>query len=509
MVNAKRMTAALAGTGVVLALGLAPASPSSAAAHTATDGCLPSVPETDPLEPGPVEICYTLFQPAGASADAPVPMVLHSHGWGGSRNRETSSFQGLLDAGFGVLSFDQRGFGESGGKAHVEDPAFEGEDVINVVDFVAGLDWVRQEAVGDPVLGAIGGSYGGGYQFVGAFTEMMQTGSTRFDALVPEITWWSLTESLAPSDVVRTTWVSALYAAGADAHTSTVHQGFAEGAATGNWPEQMQEFFRDNGPEWHVQQGRRLDIPVLLRQGASDNLFPLDQALTNYDEALTAEARAQSILVGYNGGHALPNTMPPGYATAGDACSGALGGAAVQGWGDLQRQFLAENLQGATPTLTGHGLYHLMTAEGDCLTVDSVQADQSYPLPDLSTTSGAGAPQAVKIADGPITVAGTPYLDAVVTALGVDSRAFFALSVGTSPGDARVIQNNVLPHRETELNTPQQRSIELPSVAAGVPAGQSLFLTVSPVSDMFAGHGSRTPGAMTLEDVTVRVPVVE
>jgi ABC-2 type transport system ATP-binding protein len=508
-----RPLALLASAATTLTLGLSLAvttAPASVAAeHTATDGCLPSVDETDPLEPGPVEICYTLFQPAGASAGSPVPMVLHSHGWGGSRNSAPDSFQGLLDAGFGVLSFDQRGFGESGGKAHVEDPAFEGEDVINVVDFVASLDWVRQEAANDPVLGAIGGSYGGGYQFVGAFTELMQTGSTRFDALVPEITWFSLNESLAPQQVVRTAWASALYGAGADAHTSTVHAGFAEGAATGNWPESMEEFLRDNGPAFHVEQGRRLDIPVLLRQGASDNLFPLDQAIKNYDRALTDSARSRSILVGYNGGHALPSAMPPGYATAGDACSGTLGGAAVQGWDDLQRQFLAENLQGAAPALTGHGQYHLTTADGACLTVDSIDPTRSFGLPDIATTAGAGAPQAVKIADGPLTVAGTPYVDATVTALGADSRAFFALSVGTSPADARVVQNNVLPHRETSLNTPEERTIELPSVAADVPAGQSLFLTVSPVSDMFGGHGSRTPGAMTLADVTVRVPVVQ
>jgi ABC-2 type transport system ATP-binding protein len=500
-----RVLALLAGAG--LALGLL-AAPVTAAEPTVTDGCIPSVDETDPLEPGPVQICFTLFRPAEASADNPVPMVLHSHGWGGSRTRTAESFQGLLDAGFGVLSFDQRGFGESGGKAHVEDPAFEGEDVIRVVDYVTGLDWVSKQAPGDPVLGAIGGSYGGGYQFVGAFTELMQTGSTRFDALVPEITWWSLSESLAPSKVVRTEWVSALYAAGADAHTTTVHEGFAEGAATGNWPEAMEEFFRNNGPEWHVQHGRRLDIPVLLRQGISDNLFPLDQAIDNYDRALTPEARARSILVGYNGGHTLPSVVPPGYATAGDACSGTLGGAGVQDWEDLQRRFLAENLLGAAPTLTGHGRYHLMTADGECLHLDSVEPTKTFGLPDISTTTAAGAPQAVKITDGPVTVAGTPYLDATVTGLGLDSRAFFALSVGTSAADARIIQNNVLPHRETD-ETPHTRTIELPSVAAEVPRGQSLFLTVSPVSDMFGGHGSRTPGTMTLQDVRVRVPVVE
>ena len=500
-----RLLALLAGAALLLA---ALAVPSTAAEHTVTDRCIPTVPETDPLAPGPVDICLTLFKPASASAADPVPMVLHSHGWGGSRERAASAFQGLLDAGFGVISFDQRGFGESGGKAHIQDPAFEGEDVINVIDLAASQDWVRLEGPGDPVLGAMGGSYGGGFQLVGAFTEIMQTGTTRFDALTPEITWFSIDGSLAPREVVRTAWASALYAAGMDAHTSTVHAGFAEGAATGNWPQALDEFLRDNDPQFHVEHGRRLDIPVLFRQGVSDNLFPLDQALKNYDRALTDQARSNSILVGYNGGHALPSVTPPGYATAGDACSGTLGGPGVDDFGQLRLRFFAETLQGAQRTLTGHGLYHLTTADGRCLTVDSVAPTASHALPDITTTAGAGVPQAVEVADGPLTVAGTPYVDATVTALGLDSRAFFGLTVGTSPADARVVQNNVLPHREESPNLGAQRTIELPSVAVEVPPGQSLFLTVSPVSDMFGGHGSRTPSGMVLEDVTVRVPVV-
>jgi pimeloyl-ACP methyl ester carboxylesterase len=500
----------LSATALASALVAGPATaPSTAAEATATDVCIPSVPETDPLEPGPVDICMTVFKPASASAADPVPMVLHSHGWGGSRERTPASFQDLLDAGFGVISFDQRGFGESGGKAHVEDPAFEGQDVINVVDYVAGLDWVQHQSPNDPVLGAIGGSYGGGYQFVGAFTEMMQTGTTRFDTLVPEITWYSLNESLAPDDVVRTAWVSALYAAGADAHTSTVHQGFAEGVATGNWPASMDEFFADNGPAFHVAAGRRLDIPVLFRQGISDNLFPLDQGLKNYDRALTPQARSNSILVGYNGGHALPEAVPPGYAVDGDACSGTLGGPSVTDFNSLRLQFLEENLMGAPRELHGQGLYHLMTADGGCLTVDSVQPDTSYDLGRIVTPTGAGAPQAVKIADGPITVAGMSHLDALMGSTGDESRAFFGLSVGTSPDDAKVVQNNVLPHREPSPTDGTQRTIDLPAVAVEVPAGKSLFLTVSPVSDMFGGHGSRTPGEMTLDNTVVHLPVVQ
>ena len=486
----------------VAAVALTPPAAASAD-HPAPDRvCVASVPETDPLEPGPVSICVSVFKPAAASRDHKVPVLLHSHGWGGSRTSAPGSFQRYLDAGFGVVSIDQRGFGESGGKAHVEDPAFEGEDVIRVIDHVATLDWVRRNGPNDPVLGAIGGSYGGGFQFVGAFTEIAKTGRTRFDALAPQITWHSLNDSLAPREVVRTTWVTALYAAGLDAHTSTLHAGYAEGLLTGDWPATMDAFFRDNGPAHHAAAGRRLDVPVLLRQGISDNLFPLDQAIDNFDRALTPRARANSLLVGYNGGHALPSTLPLGYAVTGDACSARQGG-----YDDLELRFLQENLQGAPRTTAGHGRYQLMTAEGGCVTVDSVAPTTTVALPDVVTTAGVGLPQAIKIADGPLTVAGSPTLDAVVSTLGLDSRAFFALSVGTSPLDAKVIQNNVLPHREKGLGPGVRRTIELPAVAASIPPGQSLFLTVTPLSDMFVLHGSRTPSVMVLRDVAVRLPV--
>ena len=133
-------------------------------AATVTNACLESVPEPDTTEP--VQICYSLFQPAGASATRPVPLVFQSHGWGGSRWTTAEEAQRFTDAGYGVLSFDQRGFGESGGKAHVENPDFEGHDVRALVELVSELPWVVQDRPGDPRIGAIGGSYGGGYQFL-------------------------------------------------------------------------------------------------------------------------------------------------------------------------------------------------------------------------------------------------------------------------------------------------------------------------------------------------------
>ena len=40
-----------------------------------------------------------------------------------------------------------------------------------------------------------------------------------------------------------------------------------------------------------------------------------------------------------------------------------------------------------------------------------------------------------------------------------------------------------------------------------MPAGQTLFLTVAPVSDMSVGFGSRVVGAMRMKDVVVHLPV--
>ena len=485
--------------------------PATAAEVTTTDGCVQSVP--DPGTTAPVEICFTLFRPAAATPDRPVPMVLHSHGWGGRRTTDPGAFSYLTDAGFGVLSFDQRGFGESGGQAYIENPDVEGVDVQRIVDLVAAQDWVKTQRPGDPVLGAIGGSYGGGYQFVGAFSEIRDRGATRFDALVPEITWFSLTESLFPQGVPRTEWATALTAAAqpSDALPPIVHRGFAEAAATGNVPTYLHDFLDRNGPEWHVRQGRRLDIPVLFGQGATDNLFPLDQGLKNFTRTLTDKARARSIFVGYNGGHTLPAVLPSGtnsdipVTTGSDACSPELGS---ESFDDLGLRFLQQNLLGRKTGLTGFGQFHLTTAAGRCVTVPTVAPTTDVPLGEVVSTVGAGAPVAYPVAQGPLTVAGSPALDAAVTTLGLDNRAFLALSVGTSPADARIVQNNMLPIRENGVVVDKPRTgVELPSVAVDVPAGQTLFLTVSPISDMSVGFGSRVVGAMRMRDVVLHLPL--
>ncbi len=474
---------------------------SSPAATITTNGCIQSVPE--PGATTPVKICYSLFQPAGASSKATVPLIFHSHGWGGSRTTDPTAFKSWLDAGYGVLSFDQRSFGESTGVAHVMNPDLEGRDVVNLVNFVATLDWVTKQRPGDPLIGAIGGSYGGGYQFAGAFTELRDKGRTRFDALAPEITWWDLKQSLAPDEAARTMWLSILYAGGGTHLPPEVSAGFVALITTGHWPtgqagKDLDAFFAKNGPAWHVKHGRKLDIPVLIGQGLSDNLFNLNQGLQNFDKALTNRARSRSLFVGYNAGHTLPSVLPPGFATPGDPCSIALGSPT---FGALSQRFMALNLKKERTGLKGFGAYHLSTADGRCLTQHNLKPNKQYRLGKATTA----LPISIPVAKGPITVAGVAQLKAKVSSKLPDAAAFFALSVGSTPLDAKVIQNNTMPLREPRPVHGARRTADLPGIAVDVPAGKTLYLTIAPVADMYAGQGGRVPSTLRLDDLTLQL----
>ncbi|KRF36914.1 alpha/beta hydrolase family protein [Nocardioides sp. Soil805] len=488
----------------------APVAPAPSGVKVVED-CVRSVP--DPGSSTPIEICYSLFKPAGASRRHPVPMIWHSHGWGGSRTTDPAAFATFLDSRYGVLSFDQRGFGESGGHAYVENPAVEGKDVARLIRVMARLPWVRQDGPGDPRLGAIGGSYGGGYQFLAAFTSLERRGTPVLDAMAPEITWNDLNESLAPEGVVRTAWAAALSAASlpTDALPPRVYKALVEGAATGTWPdgsvpgtEDMPTFFAQNGPAFHVAQGRRLPIPVLFGQGTTDSLFPLQQGLANWRSAITRTARRHSIFVAYNGGHVLPGVLPRGIDVTSDPCSQQLAGGDFEA---LSKRFFDEQLKGRRTGLRGYGRLHLATPSSTCTTVRSPAPTAVRSVGTVTSPTAAGVPLAYEIAPGPLRLAGTPHLTGTMTALGVRSRAFYGLAVGTSPVDATLVQNNVLPVDEEAPVVGRPRRIDLPSVAVDVPAGQKLYLLVSALSDTFVGMGSRAPGVITLEETQAHLPL--
>jgi len=263
--------------------------------------------------------------------------------------------------------------------------------------------------------------------------------------------------------------------------------------------------FHEHSPIAFAERDIRIDVPVLFRQGISDNLFNLNQGIHLLQDAVTDEAQEESYLVGYNGGHALPNVLPRGSSGGSDACSpGSFTELSIQ---FFQRVFSQQSTSGLLPER-----YNLTTADGSrCLSLGNFKGGETFPV-DLTgtgntvTTTGLGAPLHVPVTTGPITVTGIPTLSGTATALGIDSRAFFGLSMGTSPADAVVITNNLMPLRLPLPVADEAFEIELPGVAVEVPEGQTLFLTITPVSDMSIYHGSRTPGGLVLAGLELDLP---
>ncbi len=127
-------------------------------------------------------IVATLMLPAEASAASPVPVVMGTHGWAGSRATSPSGLAaGLLDRGYAILTWDSRGFGESGGEANVGAPGFEVEDAKTLLTYLAGRPEILTDGPNDPRVGWIGGSNAGGVQLNTAALD------DRVDAIVPEI----------------------------------------------------------------------------------------------------------------------------------------------------------------------------------------------------------------------------------------------------------------------------------------------------------------------------------
>ncbi|HHU08791.1 MAG TPA: alpha/beta fold hydrolase, partial [Intrasporangiaceae bacterium] len=146
---------------------------------------IPTVPEPDGAA---VELDADIYVPP--SGEGPFPALIVAHGFGGSKDQLSVQAQEYADAGYLVLAYTARGFGESGGQIHLMVPALEGADVSSLVDYLATRDDVRQDADNDPRVGIAGGSYGGAAALMGSALD------ERIDAAVALVTWNDLAQSL-------------------------------------------------------------------------------------------------------------------------------------------------------------------------------------------------------------------------------------------------------------------------------------------------------------------------
>ncbi|HEX9888693.1 MAG TPA: CocE/NonD family hydrolase [Nitriliruptorales bacterium] len=144
----------------------------------------------------PVTIDADLWRPDDASAADPMPAIVHQHGYGGAKDNAESVTNAAYLAGHGyvVVTITTQGFGASTGCIALDRIDYDGANVIAIVDWLAGQDFVALDAPGDPKVGLMGGSYGGGHQGLVAVTD------PRVDAIAPGRTWHTLQYSLVPNN---------------------------------------------------------------------------------------------------------------------------------------------------------------------------------------------------------------------------------------------------------------------------------------------------------------------
>lgn len=487
----------------------------------------------DPSTP----IAATIFVPEHVEGSN-YPLILHSHGWGGDRVTEedtqnefdSSNFYSVaVDAevqefwkdGYAVVSFDERGFHDSGGAIRVMDPAYETRDAIAVLDWADDNLDLRRNASGDPLVGAIGGSYGGGFQLLLAAFD------TRLDAIAPSATWNNLPDSLAPNGVIKKLWdfglcVSAT-SAGDRTFSDELNQACQEAGfdPSTRFADEMDpailEFLAAHG--MGAMQRRHEDseddfqmrpIDTLLTQGQRDLLFPLNDAVANqrFLSSLGGDVRVISNQHGHYIGPPLDSQAPLGAMK----CGGLDTREAMHLW-------FAEKLKGVAnaadqiPTVcigldddNGANLEQIPVADGST-TVAIPETTIRFEQNNYGGSDPTFIAFGTAIPDDGTALAGIPVADITISAVvpGTDVVGFVGIGVRSVGDDSvRVIDDQI-----AALRAGQHTSKELVGVGEMLYAGDQLGVVLFGDVEAFnnSGHTAWSSNNYTISG-SVALPVL-
>lgn len=490
-------------------------------------------------------IVSTLFLPPGASAEHPVPLVLRTHGWAGTGETTVGgTLDVMLEQGYAVLTWDQRGFGCSGGVVQIDKPDVEGRDASALIDWaVANAPIATVD--GDPLVGFTGGSYAGGIQTATASLD------PRIDAIAPEISWADLRYSLYSGQVLNQGWAATLYAAGVPTATAPglapscpgfaehgpqdgglhpmITQGFVEAVSTGTVSEEVLDFFAASSLAAYGQDDP-VAVPTLVLQGSVDTLFDLSDGHRVYEHVRNQGAPAR--FVAFCGGHVA---CPASYAAMDDRAH----------MDDAIVTWFARYLEGDTSVDTGPPVEYRTNAgewrgadafppsgfgtleaagTGSLVSIPAldtpapqelvgyVEGLQGGGIPALPLTAAQPANEAELAAgqafsvpvgaadDGPLELLGIPEVEVTVSGSGPEV-VLFARLVDREAGEVVNLQEGAVrvPLGGGEATV----AVPMSGMAYTLPDGHHLDLEVSTASTM---HGNaRTPAEVEVE-VAASVP---
>jgi ABC-2 type transport system ATP-binding protein len=293
-----------------------------------------------------------------------LPVILHSHGWGGSKKAgldeqsECDDPQGYdcqvaesgvllamfshLDSllsqlyydGYIIVSFSHRGWGDSEGEIMVMNSYHETRDAQAVIDWIArqgeqGVLPIDVDDSGNFKLGLLGGSYGGGFQLPLAAID------SRVDTIVPVGTWNSIEQALLTNGGVKGGWgnLFCLRSTGRPRHPFLRNACLALTAPFIRRTEALDpsgdllNFVRQNGlsffSDLELAQKPYIEgqapfelrpIDALLIQGTRDVLFNMQAAKDNY--RYLSQAGGDVRMMSNQSGHMNPLANQPDGSTA-------------------------------------------------------------------------------------------------------------------------------------------------------------------------------------------------
>ncbi len=210
--------------------------------------------------------------------------------------------------GFNVITWDPRGSFATKDTSlpglQIDAPFFEARDTSALISWLTSAENpARSQATvvkGDPLIGMVGGSYGGGIPWTTSGID------PRVDAIAPEISWNSMLSSLYPNGNQFKTGFGTLLAgilliSGTDVNPQ-IYAGVLSGVLLGLIDQTGQAVLASAGPTVLVD---KITSPALIFQGVQDILFPLKESVANAESLVGAGTETK--MVWFCGGHGQCN----------------------------------------------------------------------------------------------------------------------------------------------------------------------------------------------------------
>lgn len=514
--------------------------PSAARAEATESLTLPGGP-TSATDPTPVQLDVDLYIPSAT----PAPAVILAHGFGGSKESVSEEAQSLADAGFVVLAYTARGFGESTGQISMNAPQFEVADASALIDYLGEQSTVASEGADDPVVGVAGGSYGG------ALALLLAGYDDRVDAVAADITWNNLETSLFGQGMIgadqpgvyKQLWTSVFFSAGLDSPQGQADlcgrfspewcAAYTYAATNGTVSDDLRALMAQSSPASITD---RITVPTLIGAGQSDSLFPIAQANATAEQIRAVNPDTPIKVLWHGQGHdggvnetdrlrALTQSWFQAYLADGPAVPLDFEASLVESSALDDRESASvtvltspeyPGISGTSELAVGVGgppQRILAPAGGVPASVSSLPGVGSLgAVLSLLETRLAPNQSAGFISEPlsePTRIVGAPRVSLDVSSdVEREATLFVGLRIQTGAG-AVVLPNGLLAPVKVDLGpTPQRIDVELPAIVADVAPGDRLIVTVNTTDQAYRLPVEPAVYTVALADSNLLIPQV-